>query len=104
MELIENKMTDTIYVEGRYLEGKLLCKKYIISQDGVAPFGDDVREFHTIRQMAEEIRDSCFDYQNLETEQIEFKKGGAMLRRPLTIRELEWIAMNATKSEKKNGQ
>lgn len=87
---------NTIYVEGRYLEGKLLCKRYIIREEGVVPFGDNFKEFPTLRRMAEKIRDSCFDYQNLGTEEIEVKKGGAMLRRPLTLRELEWIAVNAT--------
>jgi hypothetical protein len=93
-------MADTIYVEGRYLEGKLLCKRYIIRGQGVDPFGDVIEECASLRAFAYKIRDSCFDYQNLETEEIQASKGGVMLRRPLTLRELEWIALNSTKQKK----
>ena len=93
-------MTNTIYAEDRYLEGKLLCEKFIMKHSGVMPFGDDVWEYHNIGKMAEKLRNSCLVYQNLQTEEIQSEREGTVLRRPLTIRELECLARNST--EKRN--
>jgi len=93
-------MADTIYVEGRYLEGKLLCERFIIKQKGINPFGDQIREYADILDLVKKIKNANFAYQNLGAEEIEASKCGVMLRRPLTPRELEWIALNATKQDK----
>ena len=92
-------MTDTIYIEARYLEGELLCERFVV-REGVTLSGNTVGEFRDIRKAAKYFARHDVACQNLTANEIESSKGGVMLRRPLTPGELEYIAVHASKQAK----
>jgi hypothetical protein len=92
-------MADTIYIEARYLEGKLLCERFVV-RAGLTPSGNTVGEFPDIRKAAKYFARHDVACQNLTADEIESSRGGLMLRRSLTPTELEYIALHASKQAK----
>jgi len=94
-------MTDepTIYVQGEYAKGKLISKNYVLDKND--RFVGHRKNYPSLQKLAVAFTRTAFgNYANLSSEEIDIDEDNVIVKRPLSIRELEWLALNATKDNK----
>src|SRR3989338_2136817 len=92
-----------IYVEGRYAKGKLTSNRYVLDEDD--HFIGHSKDYLSLQKLALAFTRTAFgNYANLHSEEIDIDEDKVVVRRPLSIRELEWLALNSTRKERLKNQ
>jgi len=91
-------MKVTICAEQRYLDGKFHCIRYKekgMENDILWEFSN---EYRSLSGLARQIRKCGDTFTNIGVEEVESLSGNrAVMRRPLTRKELELLALEASK-------
>ncbi len=94
-----------IYVQGEYAKGKLVHKRYVLDDTCAPTIARDKKEYASLLELATAFKKISFEtYINLSAEEIEADEDRVMLRRPLSLRELKWLALNSTRKDRLKNQ